>query len=224
MSTSISIHGDQLSAGLNLPYPSLSNLVDIQEFETKTTMSGTVEYPKNSFSENKKWVLTWDNLTREQLVALEAAILGDRVNMVDPLGRAVVLRGIDFKPNLARGVQDFQGRMMYGAVAELLVQDAITNIFIPDGSSGIVSTSNSMPELSTLSGGSLPTDLPESNLERFGPLDLSELSDYRIVDWDRSAREGLGVGSSGQVPPNFSSHTLGLSKGSVFFSFTTEEI
>lgn len=222
MATSISIHSDKPSASINLPYPVSSNLVDIQEFETKTTMSGIVEYPKNSFSENKKWVLTWENLTREQLTALENAVVAGEITMVDPLGRTVLVKGMDFKPSLMRGVQDNTGRMMYGAVVELLVQDAVTNLFVPDGSSGVVSTSNTYPELSKLLTGSFPAELPESNLERFGPLDVSEL-DNPPEDWDRSAREGISTLSTVE-PTSFSSFTLSQSKGSVFFAFTTSSI
>lgn len=220
MATSISIHSDKSSASINLPYPASSNLADIQEFETKTTMSGVVEYPKNSFSENKKWVLTWENLTREQLTALENAVTAGEITMADPLGRTVLVKGMDFKPSLMRGVQDDAGRMMYGAVAELLVQDAVTNLFVPDGSSGVVSTSNTYPELSKLLTGSFPAVLPESNLERFGPLDVSELNNPPVEDWDRSAREGISALSTVE-PPSFSSFTLSQSKGSVFFAFTT---
>lgn len=221
MSTSISINGDKITGGLNLPFPSSSNLVDIQEFETKTTLAGTVEYPKNSFSENKKWVITWENLTREQVTALEQAVVEGEITMVDPLNRTVLVRGMEFKPTLVRGVQDHQGRMMYGAVVELLVQDAITMAYIPDGSSGVVSTSNSYPELSVLVGGAMPVNLPDVNPSRFGPLNLSEL-DQSIHDWDRSSREGTALDSNVTIP-YLSSFALAQSKGSVFFGFTTGE-
>lgn len=204
---------------LNLNYPASSSLQDTQEFERKKTMSGYVEKPKNRFSENKKWVITWEYLTQAQLRGLSTYASKAQFTMRDPLGRPCVVKPIDFRPYHMNAATGESGELLSGATLELLVVNANHSLYLPRGTP-LTTPANSPSMMPTLSGTLYKTPLRGGNRAAFGPVLEYELSNPPL-EWNRSARAIQSIESS-SAPPALVSSALAESMGSVFLAFETQ--
>lgn len=203
---------------INLPYPSSSSLQDTQEFETKRTMSGYKRKAKNRFSENKKWVITWENLTGSQLMELENLSSSEYFPMIDPLGRPCVVKPLDFRPGHMLGGVDINGRHLSTATMELLVVNANHELYAPGGVPITTPANNQsmMPEMTLPLRGS---GFYGGNELAFGPVIESDLP-RPPLEWNRSARTIHMVHSSALC--DLSAPSLAGSTGSIFFKFETQ--
>lgn len=204
--------GDTLPPGaLGFSFPASSSLQDTQEFEIKRTMSGIVEKPKNRFSENKKWILTWEYLTQSQLAQLQSAS-ADQFWFKDPLGRPCVGKTVDFRPFHMSSVTGPDGELLSGATVETLVVNANHNLYAP-GWVPITTPANDMSRMPTLAA---PGHTFGGNTHPFGPpLEPGPVP----AEWNRSARL-INATGNGQ-PAQLTSPLLTESTGCVYFAFQT---
>ncbi|GAA5500454.1 hypothetical protein Dxin01_00175 [Deinococcus xinjiangensis] len=206
-------------ADLNLTYPVSSSLQDTQEFERKRTMSGYIEKPKNRFSENKKWIFSFELLGQDQLEQLQAAAQSDSLQLRDPLGRICILKPSDYRPSHMNRVLSESGELLSAATLEGLVINANHNLYAPAGQP-ITTPANSKAHMPTLTGELHQTSYTGGNETAFGPVIDNEL-DRPPPDWNRSARliqqESSALAGAVLVSP-----ILAEATGTVYLAFETE--
>lgn len=224
---SLSLDGSP--AEFPLPWPSSVTLEPQAEGEVHLTMSGLYELAPPADAESLAWSLTWDLLSRSELDTLERAVEQQALSFADPLGRPCQGQLSDLRSSIVQRALGGDGRVMYGASAQLTLFASSHLPWCP---------SFAQPNKSVLGVDFYGRVGPRDPLAQYGFIETtcsaSPDGKYLIatggtltnwgalespsLNWDRTARDGV---ASDPIPTTrLSAHHLSPRRGSFFFAFT----